>query len=165
MLKKLYIIRHAKSSWNNPILNDFDRPLNERGARDAPRMGKRLKEKQIIPDLILSSPAKRAVMTSELIAHALNYPLEKIKTDKKLYHADDDGMLNAVKFISNKYETVLIFGHNPGLTDFVNHLTDSNIDNIPTCGIAACSFKLDSWSSISWGSGELEFFDFPKNKE
>ena len=164
-MKKLYIIRHAKSSWSDLTLSDFDRPLNERGERDAPRMGKRLKEKQITPDLLLSSPAKRAIATAEYIAHAMNYPIQNIKTDRKLYHADEDGMLNIVKSINNKHDEVLIFGHNPGLTEFVNRLTNSKIENIPTCGIAACTFHADSWNLITWNSGELKFFDYPKRKD
>lgn len=164
-MKRLYIIRHAKSSWNDITLSDFDRPLNERGERDAPRMGKHLKEKRIAADLLLTSPAKRAFSTAEYFALILNYPTENIKTDRKLYHADADAILTTVKNINNKHDEVLLFGHNPGLTDFVNQLTDSSIDNVPTCGIAACIFDVDSWNSVGWRTGKLEFFDYPKKKE
>src|SRR5689334_15141316 len=109
-MKTLYVIRHAKSSWDSPVLRDFDRPLNERGERDAPRMGKRLKEREVVPDLLLTSPAKRALKTSEFIASVLRYPLENIKTDKNLYHADEDEILNIVKKINNKHDCVLLFG-------------------------------------------------------
>lgn len=161
----LYIIRHAKSSWDSALLNDFDRPLNERGERDAPRMGKRLKEKRLVADLFLSSPAKRAITTAEKIAAVLDYSIEKIKTDQELYHAEDDEILEIVKKISDKHDVVFIFGHNPGLTDFVNRLTNTLIDNIPTCGVVACKLNIDFWKQLSWGTGNVEFFDYPKNKD
>jgi phosphohistidine phosphatase len=164
-MKTLYVIRHAKSSWDNPQLGDFDRPLNERGERDAPRMGKRLKEKRIVPDLLLSSPAKRALTTCEKIADILGYPNEKIKTEGALYHAGEEEILQIIKKTNDKHDVLLIFGHNPGLTDFVNKLTDTFIHNIPTCGIVACSLNIDSWKGIDWGKGKLDFFDFPKSKK
>ena len=164
-MKMLYVIRHAKSSWDSPLLNDFDRPLNERGERDAPRMGKRLKEKRLVADLFLSSPAKRALTTAEKIADVLQYPAEKIKTDGNLYHAEDEEILHIVKHINDKHGVVLIFAHNPGLTDFVNRLTDAIIENIPTCGIVGCKLNIDSWKQADWGKGNVEFFDFPKKKD
>lgn len=160
----MIVIRHAKSSWDHPLLDDFKRPLNERGERDAPRMGKRLKEKRLIPDLLLSSPAKRALTTCEKIAEVLAYPAEKIKTNRDLYHAEDEEILQIVKKISDKHDVVLIFGHNPGLTDFVNRLTDARIENVPTCGIVACTLNIESWKGTQWGNGEVEFFDYPKSK-
>ncbi len=163
-MKMLYLIRHAKSSWDSPLLNDFDRPLNERGERDAPRMGKRLKEKKPVVDLFLSSPAKRALTTAEKIAEILNYPAEKIKTDRELYHAEDEEILRIVKALSDKHDVVFLFGHNPGLTDFVNRLTGAVIDNVPTCGIVACKLTIESWKQTDWGKGKVEFFDFPKKK-
>lgn len=163
-MKMLYIIRHAKSSWDSPLLNDFDRPLNERGERDAPRMGKRLKEKKPVVDLFLSSPAKRAFTTAEKIAEFLNYPEEKIKTDRALYHAEDGEILQIVKELSDKHDVVFLFGHNPGLTDFVNRLTDAVIDNVPTCGVVACKLNIESWRQTDWGTGKVEFFDYPKKK-
>ncbi|HEY3430146.1 MAG TPA: histidine phosphatase family protein [Cyclobacteriaceae bacterium] len=164
-MKKLYVIRHAKSSWDSPLLDDFDRPLNERGERDAPRMAKRLKEKRIVPDLMLSSPANRALTTCIKIADVLQYQPEKIKTDETLYHADEDEILGVVKKLNDKHDEVIIFGHNPGLTDFINKMTDARIDNIPTCGVVACVFEVDSWKKISWGSGKVDFFDYPKLKK
>jgi len=163
-MKMLYVIRHAKSSWDNPLLNDFDRPLSERGERDAPNMGKRLKEKDLVANLFLSSPAKRALKTAEKIANVLNYSIDKIKTDGNLYHAEDEEILHIVKHISDKHNVVLIFGHNPGLTDFVNNLTDAIIKNIPTCGIVACKLNIESWKQADWGKAHVEFFDYPRKK-
>ena len=143
-------------------MDDFDRPLNDRGERDAPRMGKRLKEKDITPDLLLSSPAKRALTTCEKIAAVLEYPLAKIKTDQDLYHADEEEILAIVKKLNDKHDCVLIFGHNPGLTDFVNHLTHVVIDNVPTCGVVACSLPINSWKDLAWEQAKIEFFYYPK---
>jgi phosphohistidine phosphatase len=163
-MKMLYVIRHAKSSWDNLLLNDFDRPLNERGERDAPRMARRLKEKRIIPDLMLSSPANRALATCKKIAAVLQYAPEKIKTERELYHADEDEILEVVKNFHNKHDKVMIFGHNPGLTEFVNRLSDADINNVPTCGVVACSLSIASWSDLKWGEGKIDFFDYPKLK-
>jgi phosphohistidine phosphatase len=166
-MKRLLLIRHAKSSWDDPALRDFDRPLNERGVRDAPRMAKRLKEKQIHPDLMVSSPAVRALATCKAMAAVLKYSESKIKTYEALYHASEDTLLEVVRQLpdyADREEVALLFGHNPGLTDFANQLLDANIDNIPTCGIVACTFRLQHWKDVTWGSAKMDFFDFPKNK-
>jgi phosphohistidine phosphatase len=166
-MKTLYVVRHAKSSWDDPDRSDFDRPLNDRGKRDAPRMGKRLKEKDVHPDLMFSSPAKRALSTCKLISKVLDYPKSKIKEEQKLYHASDDDILSSVQALNDKHNVVMIFGHNPGLTDFVNSLMseEKNIDNIPTAGVVAFELNISSWRQLTWGIGTLLFFDFPKSKE
>lgn len=166
-MKTLYIIRHAKSSWDDQEIKDIDRPLNERGKRDAPRMGERLKEKSAIPDLMVSSPAKRALSTCKRIAEVLKYPEDKIKTEKDIYHASADGILRVIKNINDKHEVVMLFGHNPGLTDFANDFMASRknfIDNIPTCGIVCFKVDADFWKDVRFGEGELAFFDYPKSK-
>ncbi len=166
-MKTLYVVRHAKSSWADPNQPDFERGLNERGKRDAPRMGKRLKEKGFHPDLILTSPAKRAFSTAKRIAEILHYPKEKIKTDRILYHADEETILSVVQTINDKHDTVLILGHNPGLTEFVNALAESEvfIDNVPTCGIVAFTLPVDSWKDVNWKCGKFLFHDYPKAAE
>jgi len=166
-VKTLFIIRHAKSSWDASNVDDFERPLNDRGKRDAPRMGKRLKEKEIYADQLVSSPAKRAYSTAKKIAKVLKYPKDDIKTDRRLYHADEETILTVVKELNNSRKTVMIFGHNPGLTEFVNSLMDGqqDIDNIPTCGVVAFQFNAETWSEVDWGKGKMLFFDYPKSKE
>lgn len=167
-MKKLIIIRHAKSSWDNPELEDFDRPLNKRGQKDAPRMGKRLKEKRITPDIMLSSPAERALATCIAIAKVLDFDQSKIKTERKLYHASEDEMLNIIRNLKDSprdsEEVVLLFGHNPGLTEFANSLLSQTIDNIPTCGIVGAELPVKRWQDVSFGCGNMLFFDFPKSK-
>lgn len=166
-MKTLYIIRHAKSSWEDPEKDDFDRPLNDRGKRDAPRMGKRLKEKGITPALMLTSPAKRALSTARRIGKVLKYSKDNIKTDKKLYHADEETILSVVRDLKDKHDVVMVFGHNPGLTDFINSFQtgELDIDNLPTCGIVAFELDIPSWKDAAWGKGKISFFDYPKSRE
>ncbi len=166
-MKTLLIIRHAKSSWDASNVDDFDRPLNERGKTDAPRMGKRFKEKDIHPDLMLSSPAKRALSTAKKIAKVLKYPKDNIKSDRRLYHADEETILTVVRELKDNRNVVMVFGHNPGLTEFVNSLMDGSqdIDNIPTCGVVAFQFGIERWTDVDWGKGKMLFFDYPKSKE
>jgi phosphohistidine phosphatase len=163
-MKTLYIVRHAKSSWDDPDQDDFERPLNERGRKDAPRMGKRLNERGIAPDLIISSPAARALETAELMANVLEYSEKNIQKDRSLYHAGSESLLKTVQQVDNKNEIVMLFGHNPGLTEFANDLLGENISNIPTAGVLACQMKTDSWKGASMGGAKLLFFDYPKNK-
>ncbi|WP_276365924.1 histidine phosphatase family protein [Chryseolinea sp. H1M3-3] len=166
-MKTLYVVRHAKSSWEDPNQPDFERGLNKRGKRDVPRMAKRLKEKNFHPDLILTSPAKRAFSTAKKMAEILLFPKEKIKTDRILYHADEETILSVVQTINDKHDTILVLGHNPGLTEFVNALAESDvfIDNVPTCGVVAFSMPVDSWKEVNWKSGKLLFYDYPKAAE
>lgn len=162
-VKRLCLVRHAKSSWDDPSLDDFERPLNDRGKKDAPRMAKRFKEKEQAADLLYSSPAKRAWKTCKAFAEILNVGKSSIKADEALYHADEDSLLQLVRGLSDKRKTVLLFGHNPGLTSFANLLTGESIMNIPTCGMAMITFRVKKWKEVSAGKGKLEFFDFPKN--
>ncbi len=168
-MKTLYLIRHAKSSWNNPEMDDFERPLNKRGKKDAPNMARRLKEKRVTPDFIISSPAIRALDTCKEFAKILDYDKDKIKTDKRLYHANEDQILTVIRELKDREhdeeEVVLLFGHNPGLTEFANVLLNEYIENIPTCGIVKTRLKIDRWKDASFGCGELDFFDFPKSKK
>jgi phosphohistidine phosphatase len=161
-MKTLILIRHAKSSWANADLSDFDRPLNERGLRDTPRMGKRFKEKAITPDKLITSPANRALTTCTLFAEAIGFPKQNIKTEDRLYHADEEEILDVVQHLKEPDDVVILFGHNPGLTDFINHLMDIRIDHVPTCGMVACKLPVKQWKAVAWRSGQLLFFDFPK---
>jgi phosphohistidine phosphatase len=168
-MKYLYLIRHAKSSWDNPELDDFDRPLNSRGEKDAPRMGKRLREKKITPDSVITSPANRALKTCKLICKIVGFDEKKIIEIPSLYHASEEKLLNIVRSIKDRTgdeeENALVFGHNPGLTEFANRLTSEGILNIPTTGVVAIQLGVEKWKDTNWGSGELVFFDFPKRKE
>jgi phosphohistidine phosphatase len=168
-MKTLYLIRHAKSSWDDTNLDDFVRPLNKRGKKDAPNMAKRLKEKRVAPDFMISSPAVRAFDTCKEFAKILDYDKDKIITDKRLYHADEDQILTVIRELKDRErdeeDVVLLFGHNPGLTEFANLLLNEYVDNIPTCGIVKTHLNIDRWNDASFGCGTLAYFDSPKSKK
>jgi phosphohistidine phosphatase len=162
-MKTLYLIRHAKSSWDNPKLNDFDRPLNERGKNDAPVMGKWLKKNNEIPDYVISSPANRAKKTAQKICREVNYDEKKIYWEQKLYETTVPVWLKIVCGFSKKYHHVYLVGHNDTITQFCNYLSGAAIPNIPTCGIVKIKFNTVDWREISAQSGDLQWFQFPKN--
>ena len=161
-MKRLFIVRHAKSSWDYPELDDFDRPLNNRGKRNAPEMGKRLAKRNVKPDLLISSPAKRAFTTAKKIAKEISYPKKSIQEEPLFYHGSVQNMIDVLKKTNNTVQTLMIFGHNPGLTDLANSLSDTDIYNIPTCGVVEIVFNEDSWSQIDKTKGKSLSFDFPK---
>ncbi|HEX5670827.1 MAG TPA: histidine phosphatase family protein [Sulfuricurvum sp.] len=161
-MKTLYLIRHAKSEWDNPLLKDFDRPLNKRGKKNAPFMGNVLAKAHIHPDLILSSPAVRAKMTAIEIAKKIGYDSDSIFYNKSLYAASCDEIQRVLKSIPSNHKTVFLIGHNPGLTEFAEYVSGHSIENIPTCGIVCVKLKEDDWSSIGEHSAQFVSFDYPK---
>jgi len=163
-MKTLYIVRHAKSSWDDPNLDDFDRPLNSRGKRDAPEMGKRLRDQGIKPNLLISSAANRAHKTAVTIAKEIGYPKNEIKRTENFYLTSVNSALKIIHQVDNSVDFLMIFGHNPCWTDLANYLCNAHIDNIPTCGITAISFDIDNWAEVNRGKGTLVFFDYPKKK-
>ena len=160
-MKTLYLVRHAKSSWSNPGLSDFDRPLNKRGQRDAPFMGELLREKKITPELVLSSPAKRTKKTALEIIEKLRYPTKKIIFKEEIYEASDNELLQFIQKLDEETKSAMLFAHNPGLTQLNNYLSDYYIDNIPTCGVVAIEFNC-KWSEIKKNIGKFLFFEYPK---
>jgi phosphohistidine phosphatase len=161
-MKKLYLVRHAKSSWDDPDLDDFDRPLNNRGEHDASFMGFRLREMNIKIDLLVSSNAVRAMQTAALFADRLAYPLEKIIKPSAMYGGDVEELLGVVQKLDNNLNEVMLVGHNPGLTDFAQYLTTERFEKIPTSGIFCAGFDVTTWQQITPESGTMIFFDFPK---
>lgn len=161
-MKTLYLIRHAKSSWDDADLNDFERPLNERGEKDAPRMGNRLKERSVAPDAIYSSPALRTLTTAIVIAENLGYPADEIQTDRRLYNAGEETLLEFLHKVPDKNSCVMIVCHNPGITDLANDLLHGTIENVPTAGVVAAELNINSWKAAKHGCGKLIFFDYPK---
>lgn len=163
-MKTLLLIRHAKSDWDN-ILSDFDRPLNERGKHDAPIMAKRIKDRKIEIDAFVSSPAKRAKKTAELFMHEYDVKEKKLHFVPSLYEASSNDFYNAVFDLKDKYDTVAIFGHNPGITDFVNSLSCTSIDNMPTCSVYALKIKTKNWVDFKKADKDFLFFYYPKREE
>ncbi|MES2701131.1 MAG: histidine phosphatase family protein [Bacteroidota bacterium] len=165
MQRTLVMIRHAKSSWSNPLQSDYERPLNERGKQDAPDMGKRLKEAGVIPDLIIASSAKRTRQTAKRIAHEVGYNPDDIQFEDKLYHCIPSIFEELIYEVKDKMKTIFIIAHNPGITDFVNQLSGSfQVDNMPTCGIVAARMELGEWNSFPLAQKDVFLFDYPKNE-
>lgn len=165
MAKQLVLVRHGKSDWGNANLKDFDRPLNNRGKENAPEMAERLFNKNFKPDILVSSPAKRAFTTAKYFAKQYAIDKSDILLEPSIYEANIKALLNVVNDLDNSYNKVIMFGHNPGFTEFVNYLADAKIYNIPTCGMVMLTFPFDEWSLVSAHTGELVFFDYPKNSD
>lgn len=161
-MKTLLLIRHAKSDWSTPSLSDFERPLNERGKRDAPLMVKRLLDKKIKIDAFVSSPAKRAKKTASIFAKEYDNGKDEIIFYEELYAAPEEVFYDVIGKLDDRFDTVAVFSHNPGITDFANSLTDARIDNIPTCGIFAVKIKIKKWKDFKEGDKEFWFADYPK---
>lgn len=161
-MKRLYIIRHAKSSWDQPQLSDFDRPLNKRGQKAAPFMGQRLKKYKVYPDLIISSSAERAKTTAELIAQEINYTVNEIRYIPSLYEAGYNDLLDILSQIEDKYQNIFIIGHNPTMTEAANQLSNYQVPDLPTSAIFCIDFDIQSWIEIQDSLGNFVFFDYPK---
>ena len=161
-MKTIYLLRHAKSSWKYPNLDDFERPLNKRGRKSAPFMGSILKKLKVSPDLILSSPANRAAMTARIIADKISYPLEKICYSESIYEFSANALIDVIKHLDDVVDKAMLVGHNPALTDLANYIGDKPISNIPTSGIFCADLDIPSWAKISDNCGKLKFFEFPK---
>jgi len=163
-MKKLYLVRHAKSSWKHEGVLDMDRPLKGRGIRDAYNASVWLQEQGDRPDLIISSPATRALHTALIFSKNLDYSFSNIKIEGGIYHASTKELFQIVKDLDDSLDSVMVFGHNPTITDFVNRCIDHRIDNVPTTGVACLKFEEDHWANIG-KRAELMFFDYPKRRK
>ncbi len=161
-MKTLTIVRHAKSSWSDTGLSDRERPLNKRGERDAPVMGKRIADAGIRPSLIVSSPATRAWTTARVVAEQLSYPAEFLQSEHELYLASLNDLLDVVVAQDDGFNSLMIVGHNPGLTDFVNFLSPGLTRNLPTAGVVSVNINQDHWKLYEQPQTELVLHDYPK---
>lgn len=161
-MKTLYLVRHAKSSWKDMGLDDYDRPLNGRGKKEAPQIGKLMAKMNEYPDLIISSPAKRALDTAKKIARELSYKISQIKIDERLYMAGTDDFLAVITDIKKTADKLMIVSHNFGITMFANHISGSDLINMPTCSIVKVSYEIEKWRQLEAAKGNLEFFISPK---
>jgi phosphohistidine phosphatase len=162
-MKTLLLVRHAKSSWDQPGVTDFDRSLNERGKKDAPDMAKRVKEKGVALDHLISSPARRARKTAKYFAEEFGFNKGDIELVEGLYGATQPEFLQVVKDIDDSYSVVAIFSHNPGISEFASSLTNVRIDDMPTCSVFALQIETDSWKEFVGAEKKFLFFDYPKN--
>jgi len=160
-MKTLFLVRHAKSSRDDPSLADRDRPLDDRGRQDAPKMGKRLARRDVKPDLVLSSPALRALTTAQLFAEAVGYQPKDIVTDDRLYASSADDLLAVIRALDKKLDRVMLFGHNPEFTDLAHRLSSEIID-MPTCAVVELDFDTKTWSDVGKVKLAKVIFDYPK---
>lgn len=163
-MKILTLVRHAKSSWKDTSLSDRDRPLNKRGKRDAPEMGRRIVAAGIRPSLIVSSPAVRAWTTAKIIADEIGYPREFLQRDNGLYLATVNGILDVIVAQDVGFSSLMLVGHNPGFTDFANYLVPGLTNNMPTAAVVSVEIDSDDWSLYDKPATELLLYDFPKNR-
>ena len=161
-MKVLTLLRHAKSSWRDSSLADHERPLNRRGERDAPEMARRINEAAIRPSLIVSSPAIRAWTTAKIVAKEISYPTEFLQREAELYLASRNSLLDVIAEQDVGFNSIMVVGHNPGLTEFANFLVPGLTNNLPTCGVVSVAIDTDSWDLRRQAAVELKMHDYPK---
>ncbi len=164
-MKTLYLIRHAKAVTRNLGLPDFERSLIPRGEKDAQNLAGMLKTEGVAVDLMVASPANRALLTAHIFANEFGYPVQKIMLKDEIYDAlSPRALLRIVRFLDNQYNSVMLFGHNPAFDDFAHYLLKDFTETIPTCGVVGVEFQKHFWKNVSKGSGALKFFTFPLHK-
>lgn len=159
---RLILLRHGKSSWDDARLDDFDRPLAPRGLRNVPEMGRRLARRGPAPDMILSSPAVRAVATARGVAREIGYREDGIREMPELYLASPDEILGVIRSVPAGIDSLVVVGHNPGLTELANRLDDIRLDNMPTTAMLCVEFDVAGWADIRPAEAQLCWFDYPK---
>ncbi|HSC07855.1 MAG TPA: histidine phosphatase family protein [Steroidobacteraceae bacterium] len=163
-MRRLTLVRHAKSDWKNSDLKDFDRPLNRRGQKEAPQMAELLAAQQVRVDLLLTSPAVRALETARLFARALNYPPRRLKSDERLYLAQPKEILEVVRGIGSRVRHLMLVGHNPGLSEFAQALSnDSELGELPTSAVYAVDLDIRSWGDAKFGDALNPSLMHPKS--
>jgi phosphohistidine phosphatase len=163
-MKTLYLMRHAKSSWSFDDLSDKERPLNGRGRDDAPAMGQALANRDIQLDLLVASPAVRALSTAALVAKELQYPPERIEVIDRIYEAEVMDLLDVVRQLPDGADSVLLVGHNNTITDFANLLSPNPVPDMPTAAIVCLKFTCDRWADVNQNNAELYFYDHPRHE-
>ena len=162
-MKTLYIVRHAKSSWDFPELPDEERPLLKKGEKRTEKIANFLLEKKVSVDHIISSHAVRALDTAKIIAHTLHFPEEDIAISGTVYHASSDQLYDLFFELSDEIESLMIVGHNPTFTSFANHFLNKEIDWLPTSGVVSINFKTDRWTQVPLARRKTNFVVFPRD--
>ncbi|SNR52907.1 phosphohistidine phosphatase [Lutibacter agarilyticus] len=160
-MKTLYIVRHAKSSWEYEGIKDIDRPLKQRGINDAYLISSVLNKKIATPDVFISSCANRALHTAMIFSYSFNYPLANLKISKSLYNFSDGYLIKTVKALDDSFDSAIIFSHDHGISDFVNKFGSIQVDHVPTCGVIGIKFEASHWKNIK--SGKTIITEFPKH--
>jgi len=161
-MKTIYIVRHAKAGLGGTHTGDFDRKLNEVGLKAAHFMAELLEQRGVVPELVLSSPAERAINTAEIFCDILRYPKERLEKRMEIYEGGAGRLLTILQQIADTNKTVMLFGHNPTISSFSNLLAVGDIDSLATCGVVRIDVAVDSWREVRPGSGKLIWYEFPK---
>ena len=161
-MKTLYLCRHAKSSWADPGMDDFDRPLNDRGIRNAPQMAGIFKKRGEPVDIIVSSPANRAQTTARFFVQELAIPADRLRFERVIYDAERSTLMRVVQRLPDSAQRAMLFGHIPGFTELVDHLCDTGVGDLPTCGMVRIDLPVNEWKMVSREIGTLVWFDYPK---
>ncbi len=164
LMKRLTLLRHAKTEPVHPGQEDWDRALEARGHKDAPEMARRLRDRNLKPDKIISSPAVRALTTATIITHEMGISEGRLSRDERLYLAGPKMLLQVIQQLGGTAQHLMIVGHNPGLTEFADRISaDRDVDNLPTCAIYTMEVDIAAWSELAWNSGVNAELDYPKN--
>jgi phosphohistidine phosphatase len=163
-MRRLTLVRHAKSDWSLPGQQDWDRVINKRGQKDAPEMARRLRARKLRPDLILTSPAVRALSTASIMARELKVPAGHIAQTRDFTWPTQSHIVEVVRELGGDAKHLMVFGHNPGITECANQLSAGDqIDNMPTCAVFTACFAIDTWLQVDWRTGLEAEFDYPRN--
>ncbi len=161
-MKQLWLVRHAKSSWGHPDLSDVERPLNERGKKAVPEMGRRLAKRKLKLDRIVTSPARRAFDTAYALADALGFPVQLLAVEPRIYEASVKTLLEIVASQPQDCDRVMLVGHNPGFSELADRLSQKGMDELPTCAVVGFKFKAKHWRDVAHGKAESIYYDYPK---
>jgi len=161
-MKTLYVMRHAKSAWGEPGLDDFERPLLEKGKKRTKNVIDFLLKKKVKPELIITSPAKRALETARIMLHGLHVAKDALREEKLIYTSDAERFEDVLFDIPTAVSSVMIVGHNPAVTVFINSFLDVKIDPVPTSGVAAFEFNTSDWNEIRKSDPKVKFIIYPK---
>jgi len=162
--RRLTLVRHAKSDWSDRSLDDFDRPLNARGERDAPEMAGRVLAAGLVPTLMITSPARRALTTAQVFADAFGCPRSRIRLADEAYLASPGELLDVVRSEGGRERHIMLFGHNPGISGFGAWLTgEDSLGEVPTCAVTSLEVPISHWKDLEFGTARRDFYDFPKS--
>lgn len=163
-MKTLYLVRHAKAGWHDPAMADFDRMLTKRGHKQADEMSRRLHKQKIVPELLISSPASRAIETAELFADTLGIERDQIIQKIEIYEGQVGALAAIVQALPDEYGTAMLFGHNPAISAFVDWLTGKPSEDMNTCGVAKIELEVQCWKEAVAGSGALDWYEYPEKE-
>ncbi len=163
-MKTIYLVRHAKAGWHDPALADFDRMLTKRGHKQSEEMSHRLHKKKAMPELLISSPASRAIETAEIFADTLGIEHNEIMQKIEIYEGQIGALAAIVQALPNEYGTAMLFGHNPTISAFASWLIDKSVETMKTCGVSKIGLDVPHWKEVAVGSGTLDWYEFPEKE-